>query len=444
MSAPNVVACPSCEAKLRVPGPRGTVRCPRCAYLFLVDEGIETGRRNAGDPSPSGDRQGRFTDGPLRRRRPVLAWSLFSALMAVVLGGGAMLASRFLKAPKATTATVTPPSNASRPELRELAGVVRPTGPVMPSDLAALAVAVSPDGKVVATGNAQGEIRLTDARSGEPRGKLLGHSKPIRRLVFSPVGGSLFSADEANDLVEWSLPDGRQVKKANVEGLTDLAVSTNGVDFAVSTATGIRRFRFGTFEEASTLDPSGHYECVAFSKDGELLAAGDWQGNVQAWTARDGFRKSGYPWTPPIDQTAADREEHRQAVTSVAFSPDVRWLAAGRNDGTIRVWNVFDSSAIADFTTMSNPLVKTRAWVSVVAFSPDGTQFLSADREGYLRFWSVSLRSGFGSVKAHTAGIDAVAFDPVGKRFVTVAGGTEIQWWSQEDGMSSKPEVLNR
>ena len=56
-------------------------------------------------------------------------------------------------------------------------------------------------------------------------------------------------------------------------------------------------------------------------------------------------------------------------VWSVAFSPDGQTLAAGGNDDTVGLWNVTDP---ADATAIGKPLTGPTGPVFSVAFSPDG------------------------------------------------------------------------
>jgi WD40 repeat protein len=64
--------------------------------------------------------------------------------------------------------------------------------------------------------------------------------------------------------------------------------------------------------------------CIAFSPDGRLLAATDWNGTVTLWDVATGRRK----------RTIA---EHRGGVLSAAFSPDGATLATGGEDQMLRL-----------------------------------------------------------------------------------------------------------
>ncbi len=69
--------------------------------------------------------------------------------------------------------------------------------------------------------------------------------------------------------------------------------------------------------------------------------------------------------------------------TSVAFSPDGKFVVSGAWGKTLKLWEVESGKCLRSF-------VGHEAGVTSVAFSPDGLQILSRDVSGKTRSWSTS------------------------------------------------------
>lgn len=76
---------------------------------------------------------------------------------------------------------------------------------------------------------------------------------------------------------------------------------------------------------------------------------------------------------------------HNSGVTSVAFSPDGRWLASGSEDKTVQVWDAVNHNMIG-------PVLRGHdGRVTSVALSPSGQCIVSASSDGTLRSWDAVL-----------------------------------------------------
>ena len=73
------------------------------------------------------------------------------------------------------------------------------------------------------------------------------------------------------------------------------------------------------------------------------------------------------------------RMTHDQGVTSVAFSPDGKYVVSGSDDGTARVWEAATGREVARMT-------HDRCMTSV-AFSPDGKYVVSGSYDSTARAW---------------------------------------------------------
>ena len=108
-------------------------------------------------------------------------------------------------------------------------------------------VAVSPDGKLVATGGNDQVVRLWSDR-GKKVAELAGHEGYIFSLLFHPEGKGLFSGDQLGVVREWKVPAGKQLRQL------DLAVLHTRLENFLAHVGGVR--------------------CLAVDSTGQLLACG--------------------------------------------------------------------------------------------------------------------------------------------------------------------------
>ena len=125
-----------------------------------------------------------------------------------------------------------------------------------------------------------------------------------------------------------------------------------------------------TAQIKTTLEDGSWGSSLAFSPDGNTLAAGRRDHTVRLWDVNTGSHR-------------ATLEGHTSWVTDVAFSPDGSTLASGSMDATIRLWDV--RTGQLGITLSIDP----GRGVWSVAFSPDGHSLASGGNEGMVRLWNV-------------------------------------------------------
>ena len=72
---------------------------------------------------------------------------------------------------------------------------------------------------------------------------------------------------------------------------------------------------------------------VAYSPDGKFIASGSYDKTVRIWNLEDG-------------KEILKLEGHQKDITSVAYSPDGKFIASGCADKTVRIWNLADGKEI--------------------------------------------------------------------------------------------------
>ncbi len=214
---------------------------------------------------------------------------------------------------------------------------------VMQTHGALQAVGLTPDGQLLACSDSEGTVQLWRlSGSGERAGGqfwrvlrgLRGHP---RQIVFGHLAIAVAS-DEGPIRLWW---------------LKDLADDRAEPALMLQLAAGRAR-------------------SLAFSRDGELLAAGGENGTIRFWQTRDGVQRGAW-------------ECSSQPITSLAFARDGRSLAGGDSLGMIKIWPLGSAARRRAPTTLSGHA----GAVEHLLYGSEPGMLVSGSADGTVRFWRV-------------------------------------------------------
>jgi WD40 repeat protein len=296
-----------------------------------------------------------------------------------------------------------------------------------------LAMAISPDGKTLATAGDDKIVKLWDTATGKPIGSLKGHKDRPGALCFSPDGKLLLSgSDEKDDLRVWDVAT--QKEKQVITNTVGIRAITFSPDAKTAVTVGLRglvardpaSWKPGLSFDSSPMNTNsddsvskGVSGSVAFLPDGKTIVTGSSDSTIRLWDAATGKAKAllaekidmdklrvgdicilkggaqiaaAYKdrtiriWDVPAagateGKVAASLKGHKDSVNCLALSTDGKLLISGSSDKTVRIWDIQTRKELAALTTKDS--------VFRVAISPDAKTFFAGCRDGTLHSWTL-------------------------------------------------------
>ncbi|KAI1615200.1 periodic tryptophan protein 2 [Exophiala viscosa] len=195
-------------------------------------------------------------------------------------------------------------------------------------------ISYSPDSTRIITGADDGLIKIWDISSGFHIATFTEHSSAVTASAYSRRGNILFTSSLDGSVRAWDM---------------------------------LRYRNFRTFTAPTRLS----FSCVAIDPAAEVVCAGSHDSfDIHLWSVQTGAL---------LDQLSG----HEGPISTLAFTPDGRYLVSGSWDHTIRVWSVFNR-------TQSSEVMQLMSDLLCVAIRPDSAQIAASTLDGQLTFWNLN------------------------------------------------------
>jgi WD40 repeat protein len=277
------------------------------------------------------------------------------------------------------------------------------------------ALAVSPDGRFLASGGKDRVIKIYDLFSMNLIRSFSGHGDTVTGLAFTADSETLVSGSLDQTIRIWdvSLSDANYLLSGQKGILWSCAVSPDGSQ--VATAGVDRKLTICDLKNNKVLKSFVAHDATVttllFSPDGqEILTAGG-DKKIKLWEVASGKMIKEYIG-------------HTGPVMALAFDKAGKAILSGSADKTAILWDKNAGNPVATLKSFDSA-------VSAVDFSPSGKWFAIGTADGNLRLFALANpQKQEYQTSAHQSGLAALQFHPNLPSIATVGGDQLLKFWS--------------
>ena len=114
---------------------------------------------------------------------------------------------------------------------------------------------------------------------------------------------------------------------------------------------------------------------------------------------------------------------HRRVITSLAFSPDGRFLVSGSCDKTIKLWDIQTGVDVNTFHGHTET-------VCCVSVSPDNAMIASGSEDTTICLWVIQTGECCHIIGGHNGEVMSVSFSPTNSQLlISTTSINNVQWW---------------
>jgi len=276
-------------------------------------------------------------------------------------------------------------------------------------------IALSPDGKFIASGGSGNSVKIRSIKDGETVRILQGFTAPVNYVIYSPDGVLVAACSQDKTIKIWRVADGQLMKDLTSHTASVSSIAFNKEGTLLVSGSYDKKVNLWRVSDGALLKSlSGHsaaVTAVSVSPDGDLIASGSTleENKIKTWRMIDTSFVRDFPdssWT----------------ANSIGFSPNSRYLAAGYTNGNIILWFATSGTFVENMGGHSST-------ISNISFSSDGFNLLSSSFDKTVKLWRISDGAVLYTLNGHTDVVKQAVFFSDNKTIASCSFDKSIRLW---------------
>ena len=277
-------------------------------------------------------------------------------------------------------------------------------------------VAISPDGKTIASASDDGTIKLWELEGSNPNPirEIKDQGGWVKAVVFLS-DRQIVTAGQDKNIKIIDIGSGKVVKtlSGHTNLINSLAIAPNSDLLASgSNDNTVNLWKISTGKlERSLVGHKDKIWGVAISPDGKQIVSASRDKTLMIWDAKTGANLK-------------TLKGHGEGVTCVLVTPDGKQVISGGNDNVIRIWDIASGKSV--FT-----LTKHEGAIGALAITADGNYLFSGSKESpnSIRLWNLKTRSLLWNLIGHLDLVTSLALTPDNLKLVSSSQDKSVDIW---------------
>lgn len=276
------------------------------------------------------------------------------------------------------------------------------------------AVTISNDGKLFAHSDSNFNIDVCRLDTGKAIANFTGHKATVTCLTFSPDGQMLFSGSADKTIRSWHLYNSKSSifgnrKSWHCDQVITLAISYDGKTLVSSSRDKtVKIWSINTATEPYTLTGYAAEVLALAISSKNILVTGGLEKHLRLRNVETG--------------KLLRSVSGNSSISSVAFTPDGKLIAAGGFDRNIRLWEIATGQEIGNLISHSDR-------VSALTFNAEGNILVSGGWDGTVCLWQLNTGELINTFKGHRDKIICLKINWHKKTIFTASSDSTIKVW---------------